>query len=68
VTMVRCTTYELATKKPTILTLKIATLQQHEGNYTIEKNMHVGVKKGDKYIATNCRHLKNERVVANRGV
>jgi hypothetical protein len=68
VTMVRCTTCELATGKPTILALKIATLQRYEGNYTAEKNMPGGVKKGDKYIATNCRHLKNERVVAKRGM
>ena len=27
-----------------------------------------GIKKGQKYVATSCRHLKNERLVASRGV
>jgi hypothetical protein len=39
VTMVKCTTCSMATGKPTILALKIATLQRHQGNYTAEKNM-----------------------------
>jgi hypothetical protein len=66
--MVKCRTCEMATEKPTILALKIATLQRHEGHYTAEKNMPGGIKKGKKYVATNCRHLKNERLVASRGL
>jgi hypothetical protein len=58
----------MATGKPTILVLKIATLQRHEGHYIAEKNMLGGIKKGQKYVATNCRHLKNERLVASRGL
>jgi hypothetical protein len=68
ITMVKCRTCKMATWKPTILALKIATLQRHEGHYTTEKNMPGGIKKGQKYVATNCRHLKNERLVASRGV
>jgi hypothetical protein len=68
ITMVKCRTYEIATRKPTILALKIATLQRHEGHYTAKKNMLGGVKKGQKYVATNCRHLKNEQLVASQGV
>ena len=68
VTMVKCTTCSVAIGKPTILALKIATLQRHQGNYTAEKNMPGGIRKGDKYVAANCRHLKNERTVASRGV
>jgi hypothetical protein len=44
VTMVKCTTYSMATGKPTILALKIATLQRHQGNYTAKKNMPGGIK------------------------
>jgi hypothetical protein len=66
--MVKCRTCELATGKPTILALKIATLERHEGHYIAEKNMPGGIKKGQKYLATNCKHLKNERLVASRGV
>jgi hypothetical protein len=68
VTMVKCTTCSIATGKPTILALKIATLQLHQGNYTANRNMAGGVKKGDRYIASTCRHLKNERILASRGV
>jgi hypothetical protein len=68
VTMVKCTTCSMATGKPTILALKIATLQRHQGNYTAEKNMPGGVKKGEKYLSRNCRHLKNERTLATRAM
>jgi hypothetical protein len=68
ITMVKCTTCSVATGKPTILALKIVTLQRHQGNYTAEKNMPGDIKKGDKYVAANCQHLKNERTVASRGV
>jgi hypothetical protein len=44
--MVKCRTCELATGKPTILALKIATLQRHEGHYIAEKNMLGGIKNG----------------------
>jgi hypothetical protein len=40
----------------------------HEGNYTVEKNMPGGVKKGEKFVNNNCRHLRNERTLATRGV
>jgi hypothetical protein len=66
--MVKCTTCSVVTGKPRILALKIATLQWHQGNYTAEKNMPGGIKKGNKYMNTNCRHLKNERIVASRGM
>ena len=66
VTMVRCTMCSVASGKPTILALKITTLQRHQGNYTAEKDMPGGVKKGKKYLSQNCRHLKNERILASR--
>jgi hypothetical protein len=68
ITMVKCTTCSIATGKPTILALKIATLQRHQGNYSANRNMAGGVKKGDRYIASTCRHLKNEQILASRGV
>jgi hypothetical protein len=67
-TMVKCTTCSTTTGKPIILALKIAMLQRHQGNYTVEKNMAGYVKKGDKYVASNYRHLKNECTLASRGV
>jgi hypothetical protein len=68
VTMVKCTTCSMATGKPTILAMKIATLQRHQGNYTANKNMPCGIKKGNKYVAASCRHLRNERTIASRDV
>ena len=64
--MVKCTTCSMATRKPTILALKIAMLQQHQGNYTTEKDMPNGVKKGEKYLSQYYWHLKNERTLATR--
>jgi hypothetical protein len=68
VTMVKCTTCLVVTGKPTILALKITILQQHQGNYTAEKNMLGDIKKGDKYVNADYQHLKNERTIASRGV
>jgi hypothetical protein len=68
VTMVKCTTCSTATGKPVMLALKIAILQCHEGNYTAEKNMPGSVKKGQKFVSGNYRHLRNERTLATRGV
>ena len=68
VMMVKCTTCSVAIGKPMILALKIATLQQYQGNYTAEKNMPDGIKKSDKYVAANCHYLKNKHTVASRGI
>jgi hypothetical protein len=68
VTMVKCTMCSTSTGKPVMLALKIAILQWHEGNYTAEKDMAGGIKKGDKFVYSNCRHLRNERTLATRGV
>ena len=68
VTMVKCTTCLVATGKLTVLALKIATLQRHQGNYTAKKNMPSNTKKCDKYVAANFRHLKNKPIVASKGM
>jgi hypothetical protein len=52
-----------------ILALKISLLIQHDGRRTTERSLSGGIRKGQHYhyVARDCRHLKNERLLATRG-
>ena len=50
--------------KPKIIGPKWDTLSKHGGKRKATKNLGNGVKKGQWYIATNCKHLRFERIFA----
>lgn len=60
--MVKCTICSEFDKKPCILGSKWDTLTKHEGRRKAKTDMpKFGVKKGQYYIAKDCRHRKNMR-------
>lgn len=65
--MVKCVPCSEFSKKPCILAPKWDTLVKHEGRRTAEKDMpKYGVKKGEFYIAKDCRHRKNMRLALSK--
>lgn len=61
--MVKCTVCSEHDKKPCIMGPKWDTLVKHEGSRKAVKDIpKYGVKKGDCYIAKDCRHRKNMRL------
>ena len=63
---VRCVVCSQITGKPKILGPKWDTLVKHSGKRKATKNMALGIKKGQWYVAKNCKHLRNERLYAAR--
>lgn len=65
---VKCLVCSTITGKPKLLGPKWDTLQKHSGKRKATKNMIGGIKKGQWYIAKNCKHLRFERMYATRSV
>ena len=59
---VKCVVCSLITEKPKILGPKWDTLSKHRGKRKATRNMPNGIKKGQWYIAKNCKHLRYERI------
>jgi len=64
----KCKVCSLIENKEKIIGCKWDTLTKHQG-YTIAlwDMPKLGVKKGEKYIAHDCAHLKNMKLYAHRG-
>ena len=63
---VKCVVCSQITGKPKILCPKWDTLAKHGGKRKATRNMANGIKKGQHYIAKNCKHLRYERLYAAR--
>ena len=63
---VKCVVCLQVTGKPKILGPKWDTLSKHSGKRKATKNLPEGIKKGQWYIAKNCKHLRFERIYAAR--
>ena len=63
---VKCIVCTQITGKQKILTPKWDTLTKHGGKRKATRNMPNGIKKGQWYIANNCKHLRYERIYAGR--
>ena len=63
---VKCTVCSEITGKAKILAPKWDTLTKHGGKRKATRNMPNGVKKGQWFIANNCKHLRYERIYAGR--
>ena len=63
---VKCVICSLVTGKPKILGPKWDTLSKHGGKRKATKNLLQGIKKGQWYVAKNCKHLRYERIYASR--
>ena len=65
---VKCNICSTIEGREKILAPKWDTLKKHGGKRKAVKNMHGGILCGQWYIAINCKHLRNERKWATRGV
>jgi hypothetical protein len=65
---VKCLVCSTITDKPKILGPKWDTLIKHGGKRKAIKNMAGRIKKGQWYIARNCKHLRFEQLYAARSV
>lgn len=63
---VKCVVCSQITGKPKILGPKWDTLVKHSGKRKATKNMAPDIKKGQWYMAKNCKHLRYERLFAAR--
>ena len=63
--MVRCKVCSEFDRKPCIMAPKSDTLWKHDGKRTAKRDLpQFGVKKGEHYIAIQCKHRKNMRLYA----
>ena len=60
---VLCSTIE---EKDKILGSKWDTITKHSGKRKVKKNIANGIKKGQWYVAKNCKHFQNKRIFASR--
>jgi hypothetical protein len=65
---VKCNICSTIEGREKILAPKWDTLKKHGGKRKAVKNMHGGILCGQWYKAVNCKHLRNERKWAARGV
>lgn len=65
--MVKCKVCSAFDRKACIMAPKLDTLFKHDGKRVAKKDLpQFGVKKGDQYIASQCKHRKNLRLYAAR--
>jgi len=65
--MVKCKVCSEFDRKPCVMAPKSDTLWKHDGKRCAKKDLpQYGVKKGEHYIAAQCKHRKNMRLYAAR--
>ena len=65
---VKCAVCSTIIGKPKLMGPKWDTLSKHNGKRKATKNLGNGVKKGQWYIAKNCKHLRFERIFAAQSI